>query len=237
MLFRFDVMAKVLEDVAEVRAALSRYLDQTDAEGRVLGDAQRGVYVFYDYDGEPLYVGQTVERVRTRIRRHLTNQRTDAITMGVLDPSDVAYVEVWPFYRDMTKDEAARVMSSAEYTVYRHVTENSAARAVLNEKDIPETPLIELPKSIKGRVVPLEMYLSRRHPDLCIERKARAVLALVEVIKGRAVSAGLRRTLHTQVRILERLCGARVDNAASEADSQSLTDPPDDFFALFGMTQ
>ncbi len=224
---------KPTEEIAETRAALSRYLDQKDSSGRVLGDAKAGVYVFYDYDAEPLYVGQTTERVRTRIRRHLTNQRTDAISMGVLDPADVAYVEVWPFHQEMSREEASRCLASAEYTVYEKVTFESVAGEVLNEKDIPPTPLIDLPKSTKGRIVPLEMFLSRRHPDLCIERKARAVLALAEVIKGRAVSPGLRRTLHTQVRTLERLCRARSRNSPEEP--QPVTESPVNLLDLLGI--
>ena len=54
-----------------------------------IGNFKWGVYAFFDYDGEPIYVGQTNEKVRTRIGRHLTNQRTDAVAMSVLDPFEV----------------------------------------------------------------------------------------------------------------------------------------------------
>ena len=61
-----------------------------------IGNFKWGVYAFFDYDGEPIYVGQTNEKLRTRIRRHLTNQRTDAVAMSVLDPFEVFEIEVWP---------------------------------------------------------------------------------------------------------------------------------------------
>src|SRR4051794_28472077 len=86
-----DIRARVRE--------LSRFLATADVEGRVVGTARCGVYAFFDFDGEPIYVGQTTERVSTRIRRHLTNQRTDAVAMHVLDPLEVAEVEVWPFWQ------------------------------------------------------------------------------------------------------------------------------------------
>lgn len=77
----------------DLRSQLTRFLDspftQTDGATMKIGDYQWGVYAFFDYDGEPIYVGQTKERVRTRIRRHLTNQRTDAVAMSVLDPFEV----------------------------------------------------------------------------------------------------------------------------------------------------
>lgn len=58
---------------------VAEVLNTTSDDGRKIGDCQCGVYAFYDYDGEPIYVGQTKERLRQRIRRHLTNQRTDAL--------------------------------------------------------------------------------------------------------------------------------------------------------------
>ena len=63
---------------------------------RTVGSHTWGIYAFYDYDGEPIYVGQTFEGLASRIGRHLTNQRTDAVAMNVLDPFEVAEIRVWP---------------------------------------------------------------------------------------------------------------------------------------------
>jgi hypothetical protein len=73
----------------------ARFDDPSGARPSV-GNYRWGVYAFFDYDGEPVYVGQTNERLRTRIRRHLTNQRTDAVAMSVLDSFEVFDIEVWP---------------------------------------------------------------------------------------------------------------------------------------------
>src|SRR5436309_2922133 len=59
-------------DVAAIRTEIRRFLDTKDAAGRKIGGG-KGVYTFYDYDGEPIYVGQTKESIRSRISRHLTN--------------------------------------------------------------------------------------------------------------------------------------------------------------------
>src|SRR6266446_61366 len=83
-------------DVAAIRKEISKFLNRHDSKKRTIGNAQYGVYAFYDYDGEPIYVGQTRESLRSRIGRHLTNQRTDAVAMNVLDPFEVAEIEVWP---------------------------------------------------------------------------------------------------------------------------------------------
>ena len=55
-----------------------------------------GVYAFYDYDGEPIYVGQTWEDFGTRIGRHLRGQRSDTLAYRILDPFEVAEIELFP---------------------------------------------------------------------------------------------------------------------------------------------
>lgn len=88
----------------DLRKNLTKYLD-AEFRGSKVGNYKFGVYAFFDYDGEPIYVGQTNEMLRTRIRRHLTNQRTDAVAMSVLDPFEVYEIEVWPLpqFDDLTK--------------------------------------------------------------------------------------------------------------------------------------
>src|SRR5690606_23380064 len=80
-------------ETEDLRANLAAFLDTPfdDPAGHKVrvGNYKWGVYAFFDYDGEPIYVGQTNEMLRTRIRRHLTNQRTDAVAMSVLDPFEV----------------------------------------------------------------------------------------------------------------------------------------------------
>lgn len=200
-------------DVAEIRRALDRALGALDSAGRVIGNAKYGVYAFYDYDGEPIYVGQTSERLRTRIRRHLTNQRTDAVAMNVLDPFEVADVEMWPFFNleDIDIDMRKVHLNAAEYSVFQKVLSGSTFHAVLNEKDIRPSPIIDLPESFRARIIPDSLYDARKHADVRIARRATTIANLARVISERAVSPGLRRTLHTQARRLERLSAQRLE--------------------------
>jgi len=187
------------------------------------------VYAFYDYDAEPIYVGQTNEMLRSRISRHLTNQRTDAVAMNVLDPFEVAEIEVWPMWELQSKKsgdaQAKAILNSAEYTVFHQVVNKSAFRAVLNEGDIAKTKPVKLPPSIRGRIIPDEIYAQRRHPDVRIARRATTIAALARVISEREVSKGLRRTLKTQAQRLERLATQRYDEVIgiipiTEADDE-----------------
>lgn len=203
----------VPQDVAAIRKRIRDFLNAKSSHGLAIGNAKWGVYAFFDYDGEPIYVGQTNEKLRSRISRHLTNQRTDAVAMNVLDPFEVAEIEVWPFWdleKKDSKDVKARaVLNSAEYTVFQKVLKQSSFGAVLNEGDIAKTETIELPNSYKGSIIPEELYSQRKHPDVRIARRATTIASLARVISEREVSNGLRRTLVTQAKRLERLASKR----------------------------
>jgi len=203
----------VPQDVAAIRLQIRAFLDTLDSNGKKVGTAKCGVYTFYDYDGEPIYVGQANEMLQVRIGRHLTNQRTDAVAMNVLDPFEVAEIEVWPLWdlecRDQKDRESKSRLNAAEYTVFQRVLNESSFGAVLNEGDIAPTDLIELPPSTRARIIPGDLYEQRKHPDVRIAKRATTIAALARVISERRVSKGLRRTLMTQARRHERLSTQR----------------------------
>jgi hypothetical protein len=210
----------VPQDVAAIRQHIRVFLDTPAANGKKIGKAKWGVYAFYDYDGEPIYVGQTNEMLQVRIGRHLTNQRTDAVAMNVLDPFEVAEIEVWPLWelqgRDKKDREAKESLNAAEYTVFQRVLSESSFGAVLNEGDIAPTDLIELPRSVRARIIPEDLYQQRKHPDVRIARRATTIAALARVISERKVSKGLRRTLKTQAQRLERLAVQRYNEIGGD---------------------
>jgi len=183
------------------------------------------VYVFYDYDGEPIYVGQTVERLRTRIRRHLTNQRTDAVAMSVLDPLEVYEIEVFPLpeyepggKRSGRAEEAKRHLNELELAVFQRAIRASKFKAILNEKDPSQSRRIAIPESLRAKVVSEMVHKIRKHPDSRIARRALILSKLAQVISERKVSKGLRRTLLTQAKRLQWLA-QRQHDAASELDT------------------
>ncbi|MCI0507801.1 MAG: GIY-YIG nuclease family protein [Gammaproteobacteria bacterium] len=212
----------------DLRTNLRKYLD-SDFEGQKVGNYTYGVYAFFDYDGEPIYVGQTNEQLRTRIRRHLTNQRTDAVAMSVLDPFEVYEIEVWPLmdYEGIRKKtnpqkykKACDILNALEFAVFEKAIVESNFNAILNEKDPPSpatsTPL---PRSFRRKIVSEEVHAIRKHPDFRIARRA---LILAQVISERQVSTGLRKTLLTQAKRLQWLAQRRYDsvNGASESEDE-----------------
>jgi len=197
-------------EVAALYIGVRRLFDLTDATGRRVGDCTRGVYLFIDYDGEPIYVGQTAEKLRSRIGRHLTNQRTDAVVNRVLDPFEVAEIEMWPFW-DLEGNDPGDILDRAEYTVYTRALAASRFSAVLNEGDIPAVELIDLPPSVRGPILGVDERISREHPDLRLARRARTIADLARVISERQVGLGIRRTLWVQSQRLEHLARSRLD--------------------------
>jgi hypothetical protein len=187
----------------------------------MVGNARYGVYAFYDYDGEPIYVGQTSERLRVRIRRHLTNQRTDAVAMNVLDPFEVSEIEMWPFWElerlRRTDPRVHETLRRAESTIFQGALRKSRFGAVLNEVVPPVAKRMRLPPSIRRRIIPDRMYEQRKHADVRIARRANTIARLTQVISERDVSPGLRRTLRTQARRLEHLAAERLHELRIEA--------------------
>jgi hypothetical protein len=207
------------EDVAAIRAQIQAFLRTSDGNGGTIGGAQCGVYAFYDYDGEPIYIGQTYEGLGARIGRHLTNQRTDAVAMNVLDPFEVAEICVWPIdLSGLSKKEMKVELNRAEYTLYLKVIEESSFKAVLNEKKPPITDLIQLPFSYRGRIIPDDIFPQRKHPDVRIARRANTIASLARVISERKVTKALRTTLLTQAKRLERLAQQRLAEFSQQPD-------------------
>ena len=217
-----------------LRAGLVAFLDTVvddpvAGEKRKIGSFKWGVYAFFDYEGEPIYVGQTNEDLRTRIRRHLTNRRTDAVAMSILDPFEVCFIEVWPLPQfQLVKDksgadgkQAKSALDALEYAIFRRAIDQSKFKAILNEKDPPRpTQPIEQPESFRGRIVGDEVSRLRDHPDLRIARRAAVMARLAMIISERKVQKGLRRVLLTQAERLRWLADQRYRHASDSNEDE-----------------
>ncbi len=217
-------------ETRELRASLKTFLgqeyaDETKGKTSSIGSFKWGVYIFYDYDGEPIYVGQTKEKVSGRIGRHLTNQRTDAVAMSVLDPFEVREIEVYPLpeYQDVNSRhplyaKAKQHLDALEYLVHEKAKRDSTFNAILNEKDPPK-PVKEcaFPTPLRGCIVSADVMKLRGHPDTRTARRAQIMSRLAQTIAEREVKAGLRRTLVTQASRLRWLAEERFKAMGGES--------------------
>ena len=210
-------------ETKDLRQNLANFLD-SEFKGIKVGNYKFGCYAFFDYDLEPIYIGQTNEMLRTRIRRHLTNQRTDAVAMSVLDPFEVYEIEVWPLvdYNGLSKSsdsyqKACVELNALEYSIYKNAIKDSHFQAVLNEKEPPEPKeSIIVPDSYRQKIVSDDVFNIRSHPDFRIARRALTLSRLAQVVSERQVQSGLRKTLLTQAKRLEWLTRRRYENTVNE---------------------
>lgn len=222
-------MTKPPFETEELRKKLTEFLkskmpDQTTEPKLAVGNYKFGVYAFFDYDGEPIYVGQTNEKLSTRIRRHLTNQRSDAVAMRVIDPFEVYEIEVWPLaeYEELKEDDskgktkAKKHLNWLEYDIFNQLVGQSRFKAVLNEKNPPvvQQGTFQRPESIRRKIVSDDVFKLRKHADIRIARRAEALSLLAKVISERQVQKGLRKTLLTQAKRLASLAETRLANFA-----------------------
>jgi GIY-YIG catalytic domain len=225
----------------ELRLALKKffaleYSDQRSGERNPVGSFKWGVYIFYDYDGEPIYVGQTKEKISGRIGRHLTNQRTDAVAMSVLDPFEVYEIEVYPLpeYQAVNARHplylrAKQHLDALEHEVHKKAKEKAEFHAILNEKD-PLRPAVKvtLPKPLRGRIVSEDVMKLRGHPDTRTARRAQVISKLAQTISEREVKVGLRRTLVTQAKRLTLLAEMRFKALGGESAVEAAPEEDED---------
>jgi hypothetical protein len=211
-------------EVRKIRDKIKEFFDQPTPAGERIGASTCAVYAFFDYDGEPIYIGQTIEVLRGRVGRHLTGRRSDAVGKFVLDPFEVLELEVWPTFDALSKPERKRLANQMEYAVFEKCLAESQFGAVLNEGGIAAADPVDLPPSYRGRIIPDDLYSDRKHPDVRIARRAATIASLARLIAERQIGKGLRSTLTVQAKRLEALTSRRFEDFASAPDDADGTD-------------
>jgi len=209
--------------VQAFRAQMSIAMATVDpGSGKRLGNCI-GIYCFFDYDGEPIYVGQTTRSFTDRIGRHLTGQRSDTVAYRILDPFEVAEMQLWPmtFDKNTPKLERARAVDQAEYSVYEWAVRTSEFKAILNEKLPLGVPDVDMPAVTRRfNLVPEDLRGEREHPDVRIARRAETLARLTAVAHERGeVSDGLRRVIVIQAIRIAYLAAKRLAFAEGDRDA------------------
>lgn len=215
-----------------IRRELLDLMAQPDPSvpGQAIGDSV-GIYAYFDYDGEPIYVGQTSAKFRDRVGRHLTGQRSDAVAKFILDPFEVADVALWSVPtvavarhpikpgEPATTAQKRKLLAPFEYSVYKAIEEESSFGAVLNEGSISPHPLVDVGSPVRGRIIPAQIWEERLHSDIRIARRAATISRLAQMISEREVSGGMRRTLSLQAQRLSSLADRRIAEVGAESPS------------------
>lgn len=147
-----------------------------------------GVYILCDLDAVPIYVGQSVDGIRARARRHLTSARSDIIANRQIDPWEIAYVQAYPAKRpgDIPLLEASLF---AKFNARKPLMNGSVP--------VAKEPLLKMrlePAQII-QVMPDQEIKVRKDPALRLPRQIEHIGRLVDHILTVKDSRQLRRSL------------------------------------------
>jgi GIY-YIG catalytic domain len=123
-----------------------------------------GYYVLCDLDQVPIYVGQSVDGIRSRVNRHLTSARSDVIANRQIDVWEIAWVWAYP-----VEDKAD--ISAIEDALFHEFHPKSA---LMNGKaPKPQTHRVEVPKPTqKIQVMTDAEIVEKKDPALRLPRQA-----------------------------------------------------------------
>lgn len=156
--------------------------------GRALGALtnQIGVYALCDLDANPIYVGQSVDGIRTRVRRHLTSARSDVIANRQIDVWEIAFVWAWPV---SSKTE----VEPLERSIFAHY---DAELPLMNGKGmVPDALAVQWPEKQTVQVIEEEERQSRLAPSNRLPRQIKQYDLLVDYILNVKEAPHLKRSL------------------------------------------
>lgn len=145
-----------------------------------------GVYALCDLDGVPIYVGQSVDGIRSRVRRHLTSARSDVIANRQIDVWEIAYVWAWPVAHP-------EHISALEHAVFNHF---DAEQRLMNGKSL--AALLEpvaWPQVQQVQVIEEGERVLRRNPAQRLPRQIQQYNLLVDYILNVKDAPHLKRSL------------------------------------------
>ena len=145
-----------------------------------------GVYALCDLDGQPIYVGQSVDGIRNRVRRHLTSARSDVIANRQIDVWEIAFVWAWPV-------GAVEDVQPLEEAVFAHF---DAQQPLMNGKSLAAGMLeVTWPERQEIQVIEEADRQLRLDPAQRLPRQIQQYNLLVDYILTVKDAAHLKRSL------------------------------------------
>jgi GIY-YIG catalytic domain len=123
-----------------------------------------GCYVLADLDNVPIYVGQSVDGIRTRVSRHLTSARSDIIANRQIDVWEIAFVWAFP-----VQDKAE--INALEAVLFHHFD----CKSQLMNGTLPTRPSdkTNMPKAAQTiQVMSDQEIADRKKPEQRLPRQA-----------------------------------------------------------------
>ena len=166
-----------------------------------------GCYVLCDLDQVPIYVGQSVDGIRSRVNRHLTSARSDIIANRQIDVWEIAWVWAYP-----AKDRAE--ISSLEDALFHEFHGRSA---LMNGKaPKPPTNQAKSPEpSQKVQVMSDAEIAEKKGPALRLPRQAEHYSQIVghflAVKNSREIAGAIQAHFERLQKYHQQLLGLAVE--------------------------
>ena len=166
-----------------------------------------GCYVLCDLDQVPIYVGQSIDGIRSRVNRHLTSARSDIIANRQIDVWEIAWVWAYP-----AKDRAE--ISSLEDALFHEFHGRSA---LMNGK-VPKPPIdrSKSPEpSQKVQVMSDAEIAEKKDPALRLPRQAEHYSQIVghflAVKNSREIAGAIQAHFERLQKYHQQLLGLAVE--------------------------
>lgn len=172
-----------------------------------------GVYALCDLSEVPLYVGQSTDGIRARVRRHLTSARSDVIANRQIDVWEIAYVWAWEVA------DASQV-SPLEAYLFHQFNRSSP----LVNGSVPGEPGslgFEVPERISVMVMPQKEIEVRLEPALRFPRQILHFNQLVDYILNTQDKPHLRQALQVYFNRLQRYLEAFLGSGDGTSTSDN----------------
>lgn len=166
------------------------------AQQAALIPAPIGVYALCDLDEIPIYVGQSVDGIRARVRRHLTSARSDIIANRQVDVWEIAYVWAWPC------TDGATITPLESFLFHQFHSQSSLMNGTIppNPGHLP----FATPERTRVQLLPDDEIAIRRDPSRRLPRQSQFYFQLVDHILNVKDSPELRRSLQAHFERLSR---------------------------------
>lgn len=166
-----------------------------------------GCYVLCDLDQVPIYVGQSIDGIRSRVNRHLTSARSDIIANRQVDVWEIAWVWAYPV--------AERGAIGALETALFH--QFHSASALMNGK-APKKPALSSAVPLPGQVVQVmadSEIAEKKDPALRLPRQAEHYSQIVGHFLAVKNSREIAGAIQAHFERLQKYHGSLLGLAAS----------------------
>ena len=169
---------------------------------------QIGCYALCDLDSVPLYVGQSVDGIRSRVNRHLTSARSDIIANRQIDIWEIAWVWAYPV-AERAEIDAVEVALFHAFHPKSALMNGKAPRRPVRGAEPPEP-------AQKVQVMTEAEILEKRDPALRLPRQAehygQIVGHFLAVKNSREIAGAMEAHFQRLQKYHKVLLGRAVDN-------------------------